>query len=91
MAFFTIKDCDVNEVERGILAALKNRPIREEQDAELWGRCTVDYFMERYCSRPTIKFKMFFNRLPPWVYAVCKIFPFYTALRKQLLMSLRKK
>lgn len=91
MAFFKIKNCDVNQVEELILGSLKSRPIPQNHDAELFGRYTIDDFMGKRFNRWNYKLKAYLNGLPPWIYAICKVFPFYATLRKQLLIGSRIK
>ena len=91
MSFFQIKDCDVNAVEKQIQKRLEERLIPQRVDIELQDRCTADDFLKRYYSRPAERFKIFCNQLPPWVYAIGKVLPFYSFIRKRLLMSFKKR
>jgi hypothetical protein len=90
MPFFKIKQCP-QELENNILLELQKRSIPAERDAEMFNRHNIDQFIKKLNSRPLIKLRVLANRLPPWVYALLKIFPFYQAIRQKLIMPALKK
>ena len=87
MAFFQTKYFDVDEVEKKILSTLNNRPIIRSHEADLLNCHNIARFFKRYYSRPSVRLKIILNKLPPCVYAIFKVFPFYKSLRKQLLIN----
>lgn len=91
MVFFKIKHCQTEELEKSILLDLKKRSIPAGRDAELFSQCSSERFLEKYHSRPFTRFKVLANRLPSWVYAILKIFPFYQVMRERLKLPVAKK
>lgn len=91
MVFFNIKHCQTEALEKNILRDLQKRSIPSERDAELFKRYSIEKFLKKHNSRPFIKLRILANRLPPWVYAILKILPFYQAIRQRLLMPALKK
>ncbi len=91
MVFFKIKHCQSEELEKNILSDLQKRSIPSGRDAELFKRCSAEQFLKKHNSRPLIKLRILANRLPPWVYAILKMLPFYQAIRQRLLMPALKK
>ncbi|MBI4384069.1 MAG: hypothetical protein HY579_08565 [Nitrospinae bacterium] len=90
MVFFQIEDCDTRALEAEISGALAKRGLPLQKDAELIGRYTPVYFLRKYYSRPSIRVKMFASSLPRWVYSVCKVLPFYEAIRGRLRISFKE-
>ncbi len=90
MVFFQIENCDGRALEAEIAGALAKRGLPLQKDAESIGRCTPVYFLRKYYSRPSMRVKMFASSLPRWVYSLCKILPFYEAVRRRLRVSFKE-
>lgn len=91
MSNFEIKGCDSDQIESKIKQSLQDRNIPLEQAAQKISQCTAEEFLKIYYSRPWVRIKTLLNNLPPWVYSLCKLFPFYNFIRKHTLMTSRKR